>query len=309
MQRHCCCIYPTLVPFVLTQIDHTQLVLVTKLMMMMMMMMMMIMMTIQQQIQLDKIGIRVLKRLFNLPEKTPNPAVIHSFGVLHTTQQIDQKKFIFLHKILQRPEDHWTRMMLFHLKTQNIGWAKTIQAKLADYELEQDWVKIKEHNKSSWKQIVATAVREKNKQKILDSCVQQEPTGQKIKTKTAYIYNDINVDLLSHEALPEIISANKVDAKTIILARCGMLECGKNFKGTIPETCRECGERDDESHRLNRCLTWRHLNFSDTAEEIDFGDIFSNDTNELLPVIRSIQRVWELHFGNGSMKKLVTNSD
>ena len=88
-----------------------------------------------------------------------------------------------------------------------------------------------------------------------------------------------------------------------------MLECGKNFKGTIPEICRACGERDDESHRLNSCHTWRHLNYSETVEKINFGDVFSNDIDVLLPVIRSIQRVWELHFGNGSMKKLVTNSD
>ena len=147
------------------------------------------------------------------------------------------------------------------------------------------------------------------KKKQLESCIQGQPTGEKIKTKTAYIYNDINNDLLSREALPEITSTNKVNAKTIILARCGMLECGKNFKGSIPEICKGCGEWDDESHRLNRCSTWRHLNFSDRVEKIDLGGIYSNDINVLIPVTRNIQRVWELHFGNGSMKKQVTNFD
>ena len=93
----------------------------------------------------------------------------------------------------------------------------------------------------------------------------------------------------------------------MILARCGMLECGKNFKGTIPEICRECSEMDDESHRLNRCVLWKHLNFSETAKEIDFGEIYSDDYDKLSAVIKSIQNVWEMYFGNGSMKKLVIN--
>ena len=178
--------------------------------------------------------------------------------------------------------------MLFQLKTHNIGWAKSIRAKLADYELEQDWEKIREHNKSRWRHTVSTAVREKNKQKLLDSLVQRGPTEEKIKTKTAYIYHDINKDSFSNEALTEITSSNKVNTKTIILARCGMLECGKNFKGTIPDICRECGVVDDESHRLNRCVLWKHLNFSETANGVDFGTIYVNDYVKLLPVIQSI---------------------
>ena len=214
---------------------------------------------------------------------------------------------MFLYKILQRPEDHWTKKMLCHLKSCTKGWAKCIQAKLADYELEQDWEKIKEHNKSTWKHRVSSAVRKKNKQKLLDSCVLRGPTEEKIKTKTAYIYHNINAGALSNEPLPEITSSNKINTKTIILARCGMLECGKNFKGTIPEICRECGEMDDESHRLNRCVIWKHLNFSETAKQVDFCDIYNNDVNNLSSVIESIQSVWEIHYGNGSMKKPVAN--
>ena len=199
--------------------------------------------------------------------------------------------------------------MLFHLKTHNTGWAKSIQTILAYYEHEQDWEKIKEINKPRWKHIVSAAVQVKNKKKLLESCVQPGPNGIKIKTKTAHIYHSINNDALCDGALPEIVSSNKVNSKTIILARCGMLECGKNFKGSIPEICRGCGEEDDESHRLNRCSIWKHLNFSETVVKPDFGDVYSTDINILLPVIKNIQRVWELHVGNGSMKKQVTRTN
>ena len=107
--------------------------------------------------ELDILGIRILKRLFNLPERTPSPAIIYSFGTLYITQQIDQMKFMYLHRILRREDDHWTKKMLYHLKTLNIGWAKIIQDKLQEYSLEQDWHKIKDLSKTSWKTMVQTA--------------------------------------------------------------------------------------------------------------------------------------------------------
>ena len=33
-----------------------------------------------------------------------------------------------LYKVLQRSDDHWTKTMLYHLKTKNTGWEKHIQA-------------------------------------------------------------------------------------------------------------------------------------------------------------------------------------
>ena len=48
-------------------------------------------------------------------------------------------RFIFLHKVLARPSDHWTKQMLSHLQSLGIGWAKDIQEKLIEYELETDW--------------------------------------------------------------------------------------------------------------------------------------------------------------------------
>ena len=189
--------------------------------------------------------------------------------------------------------------------TTTTGWAQTIQEKLTEYGLEQDWEAIKNLSRPTWKSIVNVAIRAKNKQKLLDSCIQQEHDGMKIKTKTAYVYHYINnsTDTDNHEALPEILLFDKVDTKTIILARSGMLECGKNFKGTIPEVCRACGEGDSESHRLNRCITWRHLNHSQTGKEVDFSDVYSDDKAKLSQIIGCIQRLWEIRYGNGLMKK------
>ena len=44
--------------------------------------------TPSEEKQLDTIGIRTLKRLFNLPTTTPNPAVIFNFGQLYMTKNV-----------------------------------------------------------------------------------------------------------------------------------------------------------------------------------------------------------------------------
>ena len=257
----------------------------------------------QEEKELDKLGIQILKRLFNLPERTPSPAIIYSFGTLYITQEIDLKKFMYFHKILKRENDHWTKKMLCHLKSLDIGWAKIIQDKLRDYNLEQDWDKIKNLSKTNWKNLVQTAVLNKNKQKLLESCEEQTQNGIKIKTKTAYIHNKLQNDAYSLTPLTELISSNKIETKTIILSRNGMLTCGSNFKATIPEICKECQLVDNESHRLNQCPKWQDTNFSNGDTKAEFMDVFSDDRQKLSTIIRHIQRVWELYAGNGTMKK------
>ena len=47
--------------------------------------------------QIDKIGLRTIKRLFNLPTTTPSTAIIYSLGLLYMTQLINKKRFMYLH--------------------------------------------------------------------------------------------------------------------------------------------------------------------------------------------------------------------
>ena len=111
--------------------------------------------------------------------------------MLYITQEIDQKRFMYLHKILQRNDNHWTKMMLNHLKNTKIGWANSIQNKLTDYGLEENWEEIKTLSKPAWKRVVKTAVMKKNKEKLIQNFISREDQIEKIKTKTAYFYNNI----------------------------------------------------------------------------------------------------------------------
>ena len=80
-----------------------------------------------------------------------------------------------------------------------------------------------------------------------------------------------------------------------------MLECGKNFKGTLPEICPACNVIDDEQHRLNNCTRFRTINLCDCTEKLDFNDIYQSDLTVVKKMIDTIEKVWNMKSGHGSM--------
>ena len=79
-----------------------------------------------------------------------------------------------------------------------------------------------------------------------------------------------------------------------------MLECGKNMKGTMTENCSVCNVIDDEQHRLTTCKKRSNL---DTNTEIQFQDIYSEDTDKLNNIMNEIEKTWDTRYTNGRMKK------
>ena len=69
------------------------------------------------------------------------------------------------------------------------------------------------------------------------------------KTKTKLIIEHLTKDTYQRAPLDEILLSTKQQAKTLLIARFGMLECGKNFKGSVKEMCPKCNEYDDEYHQ------------------------------------------------------------
>ena len=82
-----------------------------------------------------------------------------------------------------------------------------------------------------------------------------------------------------------------------------MLECGKNYKGTMKEICDICQTLDDENHRINYCTKWRNVNFMESDDKKDFGLIFSNDVKSIKEIIPVIFRLWDTKNAHGTMTK------
>ena len=140
-----------------------------------------------------------------------------------------------------------------------------------------------------------------NKKRLKDDCHKTENGMTIAKTKTRHILGHINHPQYQRRPLPEILQLSKTETKALIIARFKMLECGKNFKGTVSETCLQCNTIDNEDHRLNYCSRWRNVNFYDNTEKVDFSLIYSENVIIIRDLLNKIGRVWNVANSNGTM--------
>ena len=80
-----------------------------------------------------------------------------------------------------------------------------------------------------------------------------------------------------------------------------MLECGKNFKGSLKELCNDCSSIDDENHRLNHCIKWGDTNLYNEIDKVDIDLIYSHDINVLRCVTSKVENVWNTKTAHGTM--------
>ena len=249
--------------------------------------------------EIERMEICAIKRLFDLPSHIPTTAILHEFGLLYTKLRIEQRQLIYLWKIINRDEQHWTNATLNELLTKDIGWGKNIKTTLSKYNLPSDMKEIKRQTKGEWTNRV-TNERE-NKKRLIHECHKLVDGEEVRKTKTTHIVDQIKDTNYKRAPAKELMNCNKKETKTILISRYGMLECGKNFKGTKSLECNECSAVDDESHRLNSCIKYSDINFCNTDSKVDFKLIYSNNVNVLKDMVHKISRVWNVQNAHGTM--------
>ena len=190
---------------------------------------------------------------------------------------------------------------LFTLQEMNIGWGKSINEALTEYELPTDFMQIKNTPARQWERLVSLKTERMNYKRLLKDCYKIENGCQIEKTKTAHIIPCLTGDTYIRGPRDDIIQFNKYNTKTLVIARFGMLDCGTNYKGTKPEICSQCNVIDNEDHRLNNCIKYRNINQYDCNEKVNFKKIFSNDIEVLREIIPIIQRVWNCKTAHGTM--------
>ena len=256
----------------------------------------------QEVEELEQIEISCLKSLFNLPIRTPTPAIIYALGILNTGIRIEKKQLLYLHRILNRQDSHWTKLTLNTLKELKLGWYSKIITILNSYELSNDLDVIRNTPITAWKRMVTTAIETKNKNRLLEDCHRKEDGKEIPKTKTKYIVEKLNAHDYKREPLKILKSLTKNEGRTMIISRYSMLECGKNYKGTLSDQCSTCYLHDDEEHRLNVCPRYTDTNFSNHDDRIPFESVFSDVIPTLKEILPRINQVWDLKCGRGSMK-------
>ena len=250
--------------------------------------------------ELEKTEIMAIKHLFNLPTHIPSVAILYTFGIKYTTQRVHQMQLFYLHKVLHKGDIDWTRPTLNALKELNTGWYKHIQSVLKMYELPTDFDTIRLLSVGEWIYNVKKGIESKHKEKLLDDC-HKMVDGEKIKkTKTSTIVDNINNDYV-RKPLNEIKNLSKNETRTLMMARYGMLQCGKNYGGSMQNLCPDCNCLDDENHRLNFCPKWSENNQINTCDKVSFEFIYSNDENVLKTIIPVIEKLWNTKTGHGKM--------
>ena len=241
----------------------------------------------------DQIEVHAWKKLIGLPNTTPTAGIVHTMGSVFPSIRVEQKQLLYLHKVLQRNDEHWTKATMIAMKEKNVGWAKQINSVLEKWELETEWENIKNKRKKEWTQLVNAAAEKINVSKLKEECETKNRTETKTKTKVAHLKERLNSPDYVRTLDPFIVQNQlMIHARAFIMGRYGMLQCAKNFAtqhGT--KQCKDCGVLDDENHRINLCIKYRSVNYCDKAEKIEFNDIFSDDNLKIMNVVKAILRV------------------
>ena len=239
--------------------------------------------------------------MLGLPKTTPTAAITFVTGSSYASIRVQVKQLIYLRKVLQKEDSHWTKITLSALHDANIGWAKQIDETLTKWGLEADWDKIKEKTKNEWKRQVETAADKINRERMLKECHKKERGEEVIKTKTKRLVQKLQDDAYSRQ--PFMNKNNKPIVRAYIMGRHGMLQCAANFSnGYGGKMCGKCGVEDNENHRINFCTEWSGINLSDNDDKIDYELIFSDNETESMKVVEKIIDIWDLGNGKNCMR-------
>ena len=104
----------------------------------------------------------------------------------------------------------------------DLGWYREIVKTLNEYQLTTNFDEIKSLRPSAWKNKVKRAVEERNKNRIKEDCQTNSTEGKEVKTKTASVFETINLPDYNRKPLGEIMSLSKNETKSLKMAKYGM---------------------------------------------------------------------------------------
>ena len=252
---------------------------------------------------LEKTELFALKKMIGLPQTTPTAGIIFTLGTQSTSIRIHTKQLLYLHKILQKEGSHWARVTLDTINQYNIGWAKCVNELLEKWELELDWVTIQQKPFPIWKREVMMAAEKQNKQKLIDECETKSRGETKQKTKTKFVASMLDKTEFCRKTDAFIDKHPSIlFTRALIMGRYGMLACANNFSnGYGTKNCNTCNVLDNESHRINDCKRWERLNRYNCEEKIAFEDIYSDNDEKCLTVVKAILSLWDLNNGKNDI--------
>ena len=152
-----------------------------------------------------------------------------------------------------------------------------------------------------WIREVAARIERKNTKRLLNDCYRIENSVSIPKTKTATIIERLNDPDYKRGMSESMCQLSRQECKTLIIARYKMLECGRNYKGTVKEECSTCRVIDDEDHILNHCSKYEKLR--EPGAYVNFDDVHSDQIEKIRNVITPIEMVWNTTNAHGTLRR------
>ena len=135
----------------------------------------------------------------------------------------------FLHKIITRNEDDWTRNILETMWRLDIGWGRQIKKTLSNFNLPSKKESIANMSVETWKFLVKSEAEEFNRQKLRHLCTETKDYVVVRKRETSYILDKTENDGSRNVTLGKIKGLLRLKAKALIMGQSQMLQCKNNF--------------------------------------------------------------------------------
>ena len=243
-----------------------------------------------QRSKIDRIELGALKKLLNVPPTTPTLAIMLVSGTLFASQRIDQRQMIYLKTILNKTDDSCLKIALLNQETEDSFWAKQMKELLSEYDIEKTWDEIKRISFASWKGEVRKAVEKKHKDRLisLSECTKKATFARAI----------LDDESFQRKPMNNVLNRGSLGVRALIMGMAGMLDCANNFHYKYKtKNCKECQKIDDEMHRINDCVLYKHVNLFNSRYKFDFQSIYSDEKTTLDRVETLIRSIWTLDHG------------
>ena len=189
--------------------------------------------------ELEKIQNTTLKRLLRLPNGTPSCALRAELGVWSVRRQIMKRKLMYLHKLINYPEENLTRRILMEQTTMpSPTWISKLQLESLTTGISIDLEELKSIGKEKWVKTINEAMQKAEDQDLVEF------------RKTSKKYGDMQGTVKAKE----YIKMSTEESMNILKLRLGMTAAKANYHNMYNETsCRRCKKENETAEHLIKC--------------------------------------------------------
>ena len=248
--------------------------------------------------ELEAIQNKSIKRLLRLPQGTPSQALRNELGICDIKTAIFNKKLMYLHKIINYPENNLTRKVLFsQMQQPGKTWWSSLTEMCTEINLEFTIEDLTNTSKYQWKKQVKAKLHK----------YQEQIFNEWTKTSTKCQYMKPSAKMQEY-----LCQLNKGEAMTILKERTRMTLVKTNYKNMYDNTlCRLCQVADETTLHLIQCYNANNpenLQITSSLEEV-INNISSHSIDKIRRLAQIINQVLEALTSTSDVVPTITCRD